>query len=165
MFSLWSWETGCCLAYCVCSVLSQGPRGPSSQVLAPVGSTLGHLASSVASSPVATVSAQSLCSECAGVGVGRQGEGSLWKARKLIFMPQALVPRGTAGSICGQAWRGGWEEPSSAREEGQDQKGPLGEQRGGTKMLSIREPASSVSRHSWGVEMRHHPLSPQPTRT
>ena len=60
---------------------------------------------------------------------------------------------------------GGMGEASSAREEGQDQKGPLGEQRGGTKILSIGEPASSVSRHSWGGEMRHQPLSPRPTRT
>ena len=72
---------------------------------------------------------------------------------------------GTARSICEQAWLGGWEKPSSAREEGQDQKGPLGEQRGGTKILSTGEPASSVSRHSWGGEMRHQPLSPRPTRT
>lgn len=50
----------------------------------------------------------------------------------------------------------GWgdEELSSAREEGQDQKGPLGEQRGGTKILSIREPASAVEPAclGWGDE-------------
>ena len=49
--------------------------------------------------------------------------------------------RGTARSICGQAWLEGWEEPSSAREEGQDPKGPLGEQRGRAKVLSFGEQA------------------------